>query len=91
MLHSINNKLNPNPSERRGQVQAVPINLREFLSSEQRRALRHMEGFGWRLAFIRREMFHETMVVICNAEETAFSSIEVDGFINAEPATEFRR
>jgi hypothetical protein len=77
-------------SERRGHLNPIPLNLRGFLNSEQNRALRQVESFGWRLAFVRRELFHQALVVICNAEGSEYSTIEADGFINAEPPEHFR-
>lgn len=76
--------------ERRGTHTPVPLNLREFLNPEQRRALRQIENFGWRLAFVRREVFHESVVVVVNSEGSVFSTIEQDGFINAEPSVGLR-
>lgn len=70
--------------ERRKGVMPIPLNLREYLNEDQRRTLRQVEGFGWQLAFIRRPLFQEPLVVIKNSEGSGFSVLEPDGSINAE-------
>ena len=71
--------------ERRKGISPIPMNLREFLTDDQRRALKNMERFGWRLAFVRRPLFQEPLVVICDEEETAFSVLQEDGNIDSKP------
>lgn len=73
------------PPERRGGASPIPLNLREFLNEDQRRSLRQVEGFGWELAFVRRPLFQDPVVVIRNSECTAFSVLEDDGTINDAP------
>lgn len=71
--------------ERRNGVTPIPMNLREFINDDQRRTLKQIEGFGWELAFVRRPLFQDPVVVIRNSEATAYSVLEDDGSINAEP------
>jgi len=68
--------------ERRGSQPAIPLNLREFLCDEQRVALRKVESFGWRLAFVRRPMFQEPLVVVSNEDTHDFSVLEKDGSLS---------
>ena len=75
---------NQHPERRKG-VSPIPLNLREFLNDDQRRTLRQIETFGWSLAFVRRPLFHDPVVVITNNERTTYSVIEQDGTINSEP------
>lgn len=71
--------------ERRRGINPIPLNLREFLNEDQRRTLKQIEGFGWELAFVRRPLFQDPIVVIRSSEGTAYSVLEEDGSINAEP------
>ena len=63
----------------------VPDNLDEILNERQKYTLRQMEGFGWRLEFVRRPLFQETAAVVCNAEGNKIGTLEKDGKINLEP------
>jgi hypothetical protein len=71
--------------ERRGAEAAIPLNLREFLNEHQRSTLNQVESFGWHLAFVRRPLFQEVVVVIANADDSAYSVLEKDGTINSQP------
>lgn len=71
--------------ERRTGVNPIPLNLREFLNEDQRRTLRQVEGYGWELAFVRRPLFQDPVVVIKNGDGSAYSVLEDDGTINSEP------
>jgi len=75
---------------RRQGMSAIPINLREFLSDDQRRSLRQIESFGWQLAFVRRPLFQDPVVVIRNGEGSKFSVLEPDGTVNDQPDIEIR-
>lgn len=70
--------------DRRKGLNPIPLNLREFLSDDQRRSIRQLESFGWRLAFVRRPLFQDTVVVMCNSDSTAFSVVEEDGTVNEQ-------
>lgn len=71
--------------ERRHGVCPIPLNLNAFLNEEQRCVLGQIENFGWQLAFVRRPLFQEPMVVIKNADGSNFSVLEKDGTIDPEP------
>lgn len=71
--------------ERRGAESAIPMNLREFLNDHQRSTLKQIESFGWHLAFVRRPLFQDVVVVIANEDDSAFSVLEKDGSINSQP------
>ncbi len=71
--------------DRRQGMSAIPLNLREFLSDDQRRSLKQIEGFGWQLAFVRRPLFQDPIVVIRNGEASKFSVLESDGTVNDQP------
>ena len=72
-------------NERRKGVSPIPLNLRAFLNEDQRRTLKQIESFGWQLAFIRRPLFQDPVVVIANGDASTYSVLEEDGTINSEP------
>lgn len=71
--------------ERRRGESAIPCNLRSYLNDEQRRVLRQVGGFGWKLAIIRRPLFQDPVVIISDADEKQYSVLQGDGAIDAEP------
>ncbi|TVZ40557.1 hypothetical protein P886_4990 [Alteromonadaceae bacterium 2753L.S.0a.02] len=76
--------------ERRNRSKPIPYNLSEYLNEDQSMSLRHMESFGWQLAFIRRPLFQDPMVVVANADQSQFGLLEVDGSINTSAMLELR-
>lgn len=78
-------------SERRRQPEPErTIPLRENLTAAQLATLRTMEGFGWRLAFVRRPMFRDAVPVAFDRSGGRFVVIEADGAINETPALRVR-
>lgn len=71
-------------SDRRGTMPPVPENLCAFLNQDQKNALRQIENFGWRLAFVRRPMFEPMMIVVESPDGGSHAVIERDGEINKE-------
>ena len=63
----------------------VPENLDQILNERQKHTLRHWEGFGWRLEFVRRPIFQEIVSVVCNGDGNKIGILEKDGNINMEP------
>lgn len=76
--------------DRRKGLNPIPLNLREFINEDQRRTLKQIEGFGWQLAFVRRPLFQEPIVVIKNGDASSFGVVEEDGTINSSPDVIFR-
>ena len=68
----------------------VPENAEELLNQLQILALRQMEGYGWRLQFIRRPLFQEPVPVVMDADGQKIGILEDDGRINLEPDIEVR-
>jgi len=76
--------------ERRNRSKPVPINVSEYLNEDQNHSLRQLEGFGWRLAFIRRQLAQDAVVVVCNDDERKYGVLETDGSINTSAAIQLR-
>jgi len=81
----VSNRLQLQSRDRRETMSPIPINLREFLSDDQRRSLRQIEGFGWSLSFVRRPLAAEPVVVIQNGGDAKLSVLESDGTVNDQP------
>jgi len=76
--------------ERRHHSKPIPVNISEYLNDDQQLSLRQMEGFGWQLAFIRRPLFQDTVVVVTNTDQSKFGVLELDGSINMDSMMELR-
>ncbi len=76
--------------EKRKDDNSIPKNLEEVLNQKQRLTLRRMEGFGWQLQFIRRPLFQEPTVVVCDAAGIKIGVLESDGNINMTPEIDLR-
>ena len=68
----------------------VPHNAIEMLNEMQVLALRKIEGFGWRLHFIRRPLFQDPVPVVVDSEGKKIGILEEDGRINMEPDIKVR-
>ena len=66
------------PIERNTQP-ALPERLSEYLNEAQLRTIEKMEGFGWKLFFIRRPLFQETITIMQSPDCQETSLIETDG------------
>lgn len=70
--------------QERNRMPPVPEDLDQRLSKDQRYRLRQLEGFGWRVAFVRRPLFQEITVVLASAEGSQLGILEPDGELNME-------
>jgi hypothetical protein len=78
-------------SERRRQTGPErAVALRSGLTPAQRNALVVMEGFQWKLAFVRRPLFRDPMPVLVDRSGDRCVVIEADGSINERPALRLR-
>ena len=62
----------------------------DLLTEAQLVTLGRMEGFGWKMAFIRRPLFQEIVPVLVHADSKLLGILQSDGSWNTEPNTEFR-
>ena len=76
--------------ERREATQAVPADVNEYLNQQQRRTYNSMQGFGWRMYFIRRPLFQHTTAVMINNEGTRIGVLEMEGHFDMSPTLELR-
>ncbi|WP_052691914.1 hypothetical protein [Teredinibacter purpureus] len=76
--------------ERRDQSKPIPMNVAEYINDDQVMSLRNMESFGWQLAFVRRPLFQDAVVVVVNADQSQYGVLESDGSINMKSMLELR-
>ncbi|HTA65351.1 MAG TPA: hypothetical protein VK753_07595 [Xanthomonadaceae bacterium] len=77
-------------NEKRHAVRESGYSLKRELNDDQRLTLAELEGFGWELKFIRRQMFMDSVPVIFDTDRRHFAVIEPDGKLNEHPAIEIR-
>ncbi len=78
-------------SERRSQTEPErAAALRRGLTPAQKSALVVLEGFQWRLAFVRRPLFGDPIPVVVDRSGQRSVVIETDGSINERPALRMR-
>jgi hypothetical protein len=76
--------------EKRKGDEPVPANAIEMLNPLQVRALRQLESYGWRLHFIRRPLFQDTVPVVTDADGKKVGILEEDGRLNLDPDIKVR-
>ena len=77
--------------EKRTGMPAVPDNIAELLNQWQQNTLQKIEGFGWRVKFIRRPLFQEITIVVTNPNGDQIGTLEQDGEVSIHPVSDFRR
>jgi len=75
--------------KRKGE-QPVPDDIKDYLNQAQLGELHKIEGFGWKLVFVRRPLFQETVVVVTDAGGGSIGVLEEDGRLNLDPGIETR-
>lgn len=84
------NKSLRNNVERRSSRESSPQVLENCLSELQRLTLHQLEGFGWKLAFIRRPLFKAPIAVVVNCENQQYGLLEDDGSVNTQHNIQIR-
>ena len=76
-------------TEKRKRMSPVPKNYRSYMNDAQQSQLRTIEGFGWKVLFIRRPMFDKS-VVVTNQEGNSIGVLEEDVRLNLEANIDIR-
>ena len=77
---------NQQPSyERRKGQPAIPDDLDELLTLEQRMGLAQIESFGWELAFVRHPPFQETTVIVTRPLDQSYAVLTGEGELDFSP------
>jgi len=76
--------------EKRTGKQPIPDNVVNYLNAAQIAELHKIEGFGWRLEYIRHPLFQEPVIFVSSANGESIGILEKDGRLNLEPDIEIR-
>ena len=79
---SLSERLHYLENDKRGVQRAVPVDVGRYLNEAQLLALQSLEGFGWQLAFVRRPLFMEPVVVVHHPDHSQYALLEDDGAVN---------
>jgi hypothetical protein len=76
--------------EKRKGVSPIPESLKEVLNEAQLMMLNKMEGFGWRLEFVRRPLFQAIVPVPFHPDSKQSGVLEDDGTLNMQSGSMIR-
>jgi hypothetical protein len=76
--------------EKRKGVSPIPENLKEVLNEAQLMMLNQMQGFGWRLEFVRRPLFQAIVPVPFHPDSKQSGVLEDDGTLNMQSGSMIR-
>jgi hypothetical protein len=77
--------------DKRGSQVPIPAAMARYVNDLQLSALHSLESFGWRLAFIRRPLFLQAIVVVASPDGRKVAVLEDDGSINMDSAVPVRQ
>lgn len=77
-------------NDKRGTKTPVPDNIVGLLTEEQMLTMRQLANFGWQVAFIRRPLFQEVVVVVTRDHGDEIGVLEPDGKLNLEAGITLR-
>ena len=72
-------------NDKRTGQEAIPDNLDDWLTPDQKQMLHQIESFGWRLKYIRRPVFQDPIVILISDDGKKIGVLEKDGRVNMEP------
>jgi hypothetical protein len=70
--------------ERRTDERQTQDDLKRMLNQQQKDALQQMEITGWKILFIRNQLFHPMITVLTNNADGAVVVLEEDGSVTPE-------
>ena len=70
------------PEERRAGQVAIPDDIKSRLNELQHQTLARLEGFGWSVAFVRRPLFQDQVVVLFDPSGRQHAILDEDGSID---------
>jgi hypothetical protein len=65
--------------ERRVGKKPIPDDIGANLTDWQKQAIGRLESFGWSIRFIRRPLFEEPLVIVCDPSGKDFAVLTDDG------------
>lgn len=77
-------------NEKRKGEPPVPSGLEGVLSPDQLMTLRQIENFGWQVAFVRRPLFQQSIIVVSSTDKRKVGVLEDNGQLNLQPEIRIR-
>ena len=77
--------------EKRKGESSIPSDFQDALSLDQMMTLRQIENFGWQLAFVRRPLFQESVVIVATSDNKKFGVLEDTGELNLQAEIKIRK
>lgn len=90
-MHVISRSSIPTLKDKRGTQAAIPQTLERYLNDLQVGALHSLENFGWHLAFIRRPLFMQAVVVVASPDHRKIAVLEEDGSVSTDGVVQMRQ
>jgi hypothetical protein len=78
------------PRDRPGGRSLIADDVKELLNSRQVESLDRSHDFGWRVAFVRKPLLNEPVVIVYNSRHHLIGLLDQDGQINTEVDVEIR-
>ncbi len=72
-------------TEKRKGDKPVPDDVEKYMNDAQLSELHKIEGFGWKLIFVRHPLFQEPVVVVTDANGRSLGVLDDDGRLNLDP------
>lgn len=70
--------------EKRKGEKPVPDHPEKMMNQDQQMILHRIQGFGWRLEYVRRPLFQEPVFIVTSADGDRIGILEEDGRLNLE-------
>jgi hypothetical protein len=77
-------------NERRGGQVAIPDDIKSRLNEFQHQTLARLEGFGWSVAFVRRPLFQDQVIVLFDPAGRQHAILNDDGTIDKTTDVQIR-
>jgi len=87
---SMSEALKDMPRERRTGQPAVPADLHRKMNDSQKATMRQLENFGWSIAFVRRPLFLDPIIVVRSFDNGRFGVVSSDGKVEFNPELPIR-
>jgi len=76
--------------EKRKGDKPIPDDVERYMNQVQLSGLHKIEGFGWKLKYVRRPLFQDSVIIVTDADGRTLGVLEEDGRLNLEPDIETR-
>jgi len=77
-------------TERRSGIDPVPRNISQLMTELQRFTLTRLEGFGWSVAFVRREPFQDPLIILADPSGNRHGVLLDDGSLDSDNSLQLR-